>query len=401
VICEQCGISREQIRRESRLVQDLHIDSLEIVELFLAIEETFEVTIPDDVTRLPFITGAVTVADLARIVQHQWGTGEELRKAWFARKTAPRPPAHTPFMQLGGVWPAKERCGALYDEMAPLESGCRQVRRRSDGMRCLVLPSADVEIGCGAADALPDAQPTHTASISAFLIDAEPVSTLAFSRFLNSVNAGAELVAEWCGVTLEDRRRRHFQLEQQRGRWQPAAGTEFQPMILVSWFGANAYSRWAHRSDPGLFREDAPFLPSEAQWEYAARGAKWQRFPWGNAPCTRDRACVGLHTARETYPALLPLADAHAQLGVSPFGLLHMAGNVWHWCRDWYSPGFYASPPATASDPQNAEPTGIRAERGGSWVGPGELAASSYRRGRPPHARGRCLGFRCIGPARA
>jgi formylglycine-generating enzyme required for sulfatase activity len=170
-------------------------------------------------------------------------------------------------------------------------------------------------------------------------------------------------------------------------------------MVLVSWFGANAYSLWANRHEwnGAMVNEGESFLPTEAQWEYAARGARWQPFPWGAKPCTPDRAVVGLHTARANYPSLLPLADVSAELGLSPFGLRHMAGNVWNWCRDWYAPDFYASREATARNPQQMMSTGIRSERGGSWIGPGSLAASSYRRGRPPHARGRCLGFRCVG----
>jgi len=102
-----------------------------------------------------------------------------------------------------------------------------------------------------------------------------------------------------------------------------------------------------------------------------------------------------------TYRAdTLPMADVNEPLGVSQFGLHHMAGNIWQWCRDWYDAAFYQRAEATAANPVNRTPTQVRSERGGSWVGPAELCRSSYRRGRPIAARGRCLGFRCIGSAK-
>ncbi len=398
IVVEQQGLPLARLRPESRLIEDLHIDSLDLVELIMAIEEEFAVSIPDDAHRLPFITGSVTLRELSRIVAHHWGSGRPERKSWWgAREPAPPNRHAIPFTQLGGTLEGPPNCsGSLHETMLPNEQGFAQFRRLTDGMRCVLIPAAEVEIGSSAPDALPDQLPTHRVAMPSFLIDAEPVSVSAFARFLNSTAPTEVVRAEWCGVATDDRRGRHFQLQSKRGCWEPKPDTQHQPMVLVSWFGAQAYALWANGGDwRGDFANgDVSFLPTEAQWEYAARGALWRKFPWGNEPCTSAHALVARHTARARYDGLLPLADVHATLGVSPFGLLHMAGNVWNWCADSYSANACARPdsiPLPSPD--------IRAKRGGSWIGPAELAASSYRRGRPSHARGRCLGFRCAGLA--
>lgn len=191
----------------------------------------------------------------------------------------------------------------------------------------------------------------------------------------------------------EDKRREHELLRRGGdGLWEPLPGTERYPMILVTWYGANAYSLWVNRKDWRDYRSegrDASRLPSEAEWEYAARGAEPRDYPWGNEAPEPWRMRYARHTPGTTYrPETLPLADVNETLGLSPFGLRHMAGNVWQWCRDWYAP---------YSDGLAKGQSQVRSERGGSWIGPSFLCRSSYRRGRVPTARGRCLGFRCVG----
>lgn len=389
---------RARLRPESRLLEDLGLDSLDLVEFLLAIEEGFDVTIPDAAAQRMFTDEQpVTLRRVAALVLQQWHTRAPAR----SKDRTPRPPLppaeSVPFTQLGGR--SGQDDGPLHEPIGPNREGWAQFRRRTDGMRCVLVPEADVCIGSDAPDALPDQRPAHRVRLGRFLIDAEPVSVAAYARFLNAVGGNdAALVGQWCGVASDDKRGEHFPLRRARGGWQPVAGTERQPMILVSWYGANAYALWANRRDWRGRREDGSCLPTEAQWEYAARGAAPRRYPWGDEAPTPERLRVARHVPGATYAAdALPAAAVNERLGMSPFGLHHMAGNVWQWCRDWYAPDFYARPTAAEPDAWNREPTGIRSERGGSWVGPADLARSSYRRGRPPDARGRCLGFRCIG----
>jgi len=208
-------------------------------------------------------------------------------------------------------------------------------------------------------------------AVADFLIDAEPVSTTAFARFLNSVGPlDPQTLQTWCVLSAADRRHAHFQLRPSTDGWSVVAGAEQQPMVLVSWFGANAYSLWAHRRDWRRYRDPTEScLPTDAQWELAAEGASGGH--------------LAIHQRGQRYRnGLLPLAAVNAPLGMSRYGLHHMVGNVWQWCNGWYRPA-------------------LRSERGGSWVGGPQLARLTYRRGRPPLARGRCLGFRCAMSRRA
>jgi len=328
------------------------------------------------------------------------------------------------FTQLGGRWrPRAPVTGAaLYEKLDcdPLDGGdagrdrnacvdgtqsaarLPRYRRRSDGMRCVIVPAAVVEIGSEAIEAEPDERPVHLASLDAFLLDMEPVSVTAFCRFLNSITPASEDLSAWIIPMPEDDRGVHVPVRRGLGEsWEPVEGTAHLPMVMASWYGANAYTRWAHGVDWQSYRDDAPFLPSETQWEYAARGTAHRATHGGSAACELS-AVQGRHVRGERYEnGVLPMSRVNERLGLSPWGMHHMAGNIWHWCRDWYDADFYRRPGATGRNPVAREVTGVRSERGGSWVGPAHLTRVSHRRGREPAARGRCLGFRGCAPVPA
>jgi serine/threonine-protein kinase len=158
----------------------------------------------------------------------------------------------------------------------------------------------------------------------------------------------------------------------------PWGWQEEHPIVNVSWEYATAYAQWAGAS-----------LPTEAEWEKAARGTDSRTFPWGDE-WDRAKCCNSVDIRRSSVSFVGTYRD-----GSSPYGVLDMAGNVWEWTADWYEETYYAF------SPEN-NPTGPffgthRVLRGGSW---GNDIVHDYRTSTrvvcEPVVRGGSIGFRCV-----
>ena len=234
------------------------------------------------------------------------------------------------------------------------EQGCREFERLTDGMTMIEIKGGEFTRGSG--KVLPDA-PDRKIKLSSYLIAKYEVSNGQFAKFLSARAVTAEeAVAARLLVMIDDEIRG---LQAVGKSWEAAPGEEQRPVVGVTWFGALAYCKWA---DP-----DTGDLPSEAQWEFAARGTDGRTFPWGNDSVSTRRANFvdsGFDAPRD----VTSLAD-----GDSPFGVRMMAGNIEEWCLDWYEEGAYLRPDQQSADPALlAKPGGVdrRVVRGGSYLSP-------------------------------
>lgn len=238
--------------------------------------------------------------------------------------------------------------------------------RKSKALEPTVVPETPMvdisegifSMGFDGTQALEDERPLHRVWLDAFAMDLYEVTTTQYALFLGATNRPAPW--QWHAVDLA-----------QHGD---------RPVIGVDWSDADAYCRWKGKR-----------LPTEAQWEKAARGTDGRLHPWGNQAPTNELANFALG-ARFSYGQVLMPVRSYEQ-GKSPYGLYQMAGNVWEWVQDWYAANYYETSPDR--NPLGPEQGQFKVLRGGSWSDLPKYLLTYGRFKLLPDTRNSYTGFRC------
>jgi formylglycine-generating enzyme required for sulfatase activity/energy-coupling factor transporter ATP-binding protein EcfA2 len=264
-----------------------------------------------------------------------------------------------------------------------LEAQLNGFIREKDGMQMLFIPGGRFMMGSASGeDTLP-----HEVSLDDFYIDQFEVTVRQYANFLNEFGAyrdacdGEDCVQTYAEVITTN-------LLNNLGVYEPRSGTGSFPINWVSWYGAQEYCSWAGGR-----------LPTEAEWEYAARGVDGRPFPWGDADPVRNQLAVYDYIPSLSFDSAFKTVDAFPA-GVSPFGVYNMAGSVAEWVADWYGEEYYADPlPGGAPNPDDS--SGLRVLRGGSMESSAEELVSYGRQALSPEiatTQGLLyvgVGFRC------
>ena len=243
--------------------------------------------------------------------------------------------------------------------------------RSTDGMIMVYVPGGEFRMGTtGSLDA-----PVHSVALDSFWIDQTEVTNAQYGRCVAARTCSAPTTCSWGEPTYVD------------------SAKADHPVICVTWQAARIYCEWAGGR-----------LPTEAEWEYAARGPDASIYPWGDEfDGTRVNSC-DINCPHDDQK-VTDYDDGHAQTapvgsypsGAGWCGALDMAGNVWEWVADWHGP----YPLARQTNPTGPESGSERLLRGGSWYDHNEygfLQASS-RHPYDPRAYDYLIGFRCVVPA--
>jgi len=229
--------------------------------------------------------------------------------------------------------------------------------REKDSMMMMYVPAGEFTMGSNEGN--DDEKPIHLVYLDAYWIDQTEVTNGQYEKCV------VERVCTLPGSLNSDTRASYF------------GNNEYMdyPVMKVVWDQANTYCQWAGGR-----------LPTEAEWEKAARGTDERTYPWGNSidsTLANYDVNIGDTTKVGNYPA-----------GASPYRVLDMAGNVWEWVSDWSAEDYYKDSP-------NQNPTGPasgenRAARGGSWNDSASVIRSDYRYRYNPSESSSFLGFRCV-----
>ncbi len=254
-----------------------------------------------------------------------------------------------------------------------------------DGAKMVLIPAGEFEMGTessevpqlvqwakkwdssGQASWFENEAPRHTVYLDAFYMDRYEVTNALYKKFMNATGHKAH-----------------------RRYWNDSKyNAPDHPVVGVSWDDAKAYSEWAGKR-----------LPTEAQWEKAARGGlAGKRFPWGDSDpdgsqCNFADKNTDYHWSDKSVDDGYQYTAPAGSFTPNGYGLYDMAGNVWEWCSDWYGEKYYSSSPSRS-------PTGpgsgtSRVLRGGSWNGYPNFLRAADRLYTNPSYSGSISGFRCV-----
>jgi len=261
-----------------------------------------------------------------------------------------------------------------------------------DGMTMVFVSAGKFLMGAPVGEGEDDEAPQHMVNLDAYWIDQTEVTNAMFSAFIadTSYKTGAEKTGRSNVIN-------NSQFEETKGAdWQHPQGPssnlsdlENHPVVHVSWNDAAAYCKWAGRR-----------LPTEAEWEKAARGTEGQDYPWGNAPeagnlvnfadisSDIDWAVIYINDGFKFTAPVGSYPD-----GISPFGALDMAGNAYEWVADWYDSGYYSQ--NINQNPQGPSSGAEHVMRGGSWSDGSSGVRTAGRDKLKPSNSSAIGGFRC------
>lgn len=234
-----------------------------------------------------------------------------------------------------------------------------------DGAEMVLIPAGYFSMGTVEESGIHyDEIPGHRVYLDDFWIDRYEVTNRRYKQFIDETGHRAPYVnAEWA----------------QPYNWKdniyPPGKADF-PVVLVSWEDAAAYASWAGKR-----------LPTEAEWEKAARGglAK-KKYPWGDQ-ITKQKA--NYFTSLTEKNQMKPVGT----FPPNPFGIYDSSGNVWEWCADWYDKTYYNKSPE--KNPPGPEKGNYRVYRGGAWINREEQLRCSERARNAPVHQSHIIGFRC------
>ena len=246
----------------------------------------------------------------------------------------------------------------------------------TEGM--VLIPAGEFQMGSNSGGS--NEKPIHSVYIDAFYMDEYEVTNAEYAAFLNAKGKHTESGKTWLDIGGA-----HVRVEYVGGVYRAKGEYENHPVIYVSWYGAVAYSKWKGKR-----------LPTEAEWEKAARGnLSGLTYPWGNT----------IDSSKANYGNNIGDTTAVGEYTANGYGLYDMAGNVWEWCLDEYDSGFYAVSPSQnpLSGANSIEwildnYTGVksfRVLRGGSWLNPARYVRVANRLNAAPSTSYYSPGFRC------